>query len=180
MVLEITCCIIWIILGVVWILGAIIPWIPWPQLAYIAIIIAQIFMNKPFSLWFIIVRWIVMVLLIIVDYYLPILWTKKFGWSKRGNWWCIIWMVVWLFWWAFGLILWPFLGALIWEYIHQNDSKKSIKAAFWSFIWFLSWVVLKFIASIILFVYFIIWCYNHFFLTLDSFSIWADALSSLF
>jgi hypothetical protein len=39
--------------------------------------------------------------------------------------------------------------------------------------------LLKIITSIILFAYFCIWCYNHFFITLDSFPIWTDALTSL-
>ena len=177
--MDIVCCIIWIILCIIAIAGSILPWLPWPQLAYIAVLIAQFLMNKPFSRGFIILWWILMILLIVIDYSLPILWTKKFWWSKWWNWWCIIWIIIWLFAWPIGLILWPFAGALIGEFLHKKNIKKSIKPAFWAFIWFLSGVLLKLIASIILFIYFCIWCYNHFFMTLDSFPIWADALTSL-
>lgn len=176
--MGIVSCIIWVLLNVIGLIGSVVPWIPWPQLAYLAIILIQIFMNEPFSWWFIVVRWVVMVLLIVIDYYLPILWTKKFGWSKWGNRWCIIWMVVWLCWWALGLILWPFLWALIWEYLHQKNTKVSIKAAFGSFLWFLSWVLLKLFATIILIVYFCIWCYNYFVSDLDSNNIWENAVVS--
>ena len=177
--MDIVCCIIWIILCIVSIAWSILPWLPWPQLAYVAIILAQFFMNQPFTRGFIILWWILMVLLIILDYYLPILWTKKFWGSKRWNWWCIVGMVIWLFAWPVGLVLGPFAWALVGEYLHQSDIHKSIKPAFGAFIWFASGVLLKLIASIILFIYFLIWCYNHFFLTLDSFSIWTDALTSL-
>lgn len=177
--MDILCCVIWIILCIIAIAGSILPWLPWPQLAYIAILLAQFLMNKPFSRGFIILRWILMTLLIVIDYYLPILWTKKFWWSKRWNRWCIVWMVIWLFAWPIGLVLGPFAWALIWEYLHKRDIKNSIKPAFWAFIGFVSWVLLKLIASIMLFIYFCIGCYNHFFLTLDSFPIWADALTSI-
>ena len=177
--MDIAYCVIWIILCMIAIAGSILPWLPWPQLAYIAVLLAQFLMDRPFSRWFIILRWILMILLIVIDYSLPIVWTKKFWWSKRWNWWCIVWMVIWLFAWPIWLILWPFAWALIGEFLHKNNIKKSIKPAFWAFIWFLSGVLLKLIASIILFVYFCIWCYNHFFMTLDSFPIWTDALTSL-
>ena len=177
--MDIVCSIVWVLLCFVALIGSVVPWIPWPQLAYIAILFAQFFMDKPFSLSFIIVWWIVMALLIVIDYYLPILGTKKFGWSKRWNWWCIIWMVVWLFWWAFGLILWPFLWALTGEYLHQKNIQKSIKAAFWSFLWFISWVLLKLIASIVLTLYFCIWCYHYFFPNLDSIEEWENVVSTL-
>lgn len=177
--MDIACCIVWLILCLIAIIGSILPWLPGPQLAYIAVLAAQLLMNKPFSRWFIIIRWILMILLIIIDYYLPILWTKKFGWSKRWNWWCIIWMIIWLFAWPAGLILWPFAWALFGEYLHQNDLQKSIKPAFWAFIGFVSWVLLKLIASIILTIYFCTWCYNHFFTTLDSFPIEPNALTTL-
>lgn len=177
--MDIVCCIIWLILCVVAIIGSILPWLPWPRLAYIAVLLSQFLMDKPYSRWFIIVWWILMVVLALLDYYLPILWTKKFWWTKRWNRWCIIGMIVWMFFWPIWLILWPFGWALIGEYLRQSSIDKSIKPAFWAFIWFLSGVVLKLVASIILMVYFCIGCYNHFFLTLDSFSIGTNALSSL-
>ena len=177
--MDIVCCIIWIILCIVAIAGSVLPWLPWPQLAYVAILLAQFLMNKPFSRRFVIIRWIIIIILIIIDYYLPILWTKKFWWSKWWNWWCIIWIITWTFIWPIGLILWPFAWALVWEYLHKRHIQKSIKPAFWAFIGFLSSIWLKLIVSIILFIYFCIGCYNHFFLTLDSFPVLENELTSL-
>ena len=161
--MDIACCIIWIVLYVTAIAGSILPWLPWPQLWYIAILLAQFLMNKPFSRRFVIIWWILMILLMLADYYLPILWTKKFWWNKRWNLGCIIWMVVWMFFWPFGLILWPFAWSLIGEFLHKSDIKKALKPAFWAFSGFASWIVMKLVVSIILFVYFCIGSYNHFF-----------------
>ena len=161
--MHIVCCIIWIILCITAIIGSVLPWIPWPQLSYIAILLAQIFMDKPFSRWFITLRWIFMILLIFLDYYLPILWTKKFWWSQRWNRWCIIWMVIWVFAWPIWLILWPFAWALVWEYLHKSNIKTSIKPAFWAFVWFGSSILLKLVISVILSIYYTMGCYNYFF-----------------
>ena len=147
---------------IIGIAGSILPWLPWPQLSYIAIFLAQFFMDKPFSRQFIIIRWILIIILMILDYFLPIIWTKKFWWTKRWNRWCITWMIVWIFFWPFWLILWPFAWALIWEYLHKNKLEICIKPAFWAFIWFISSVLLKLVVSIILLIYFCIWCYNYF------------------
>lgn len=178
--MDIIICIVWIILCIIAIIiGSILPWLPWPQLWYISILLAQFFMNKPFSREFIIIWGILMIVLIITDYYLPILWTKKFWWTKRWNRWCIIWMIVWVFAWPIWLILWPFWWALIGEYLHKSSIETSVKPAFWAFIWFASGVLLKLVVSIILLIYFCIGCYNHFFLTLDSFPIIENGLTSL-
>ena len=177
--MDIFICIVWVILCLVAIVGSILPWLPWPQLSYISIILAQFFMDKPFSWWFVIVWWILMILLIVADYYLPILWTKKFWWTKRWNWWCIIWMVIWIFIGPIGLILWPFAWALIGEYLNKSNIKASIMPAFGAFLGFVSWILLKLVVSIVLFVYFCIGCYNHFFLTLDSFPVIENELTSL-
>ena len=177
--MDVILCIIWIILCLIAIIGSVLPWLPWPQLGYIAILLAQFFMDKPFSWWFIIIWWILMILLIIADYYLPILWTKKFWWTKRGNRGCIIWMIVWMFFWPAGLILWPFGWSLIGEYLHKKNIETSIKPAFWALIWFASGVLLKLIISIILFIYFCIWCYNYFFPNLDSSPITENEIISL-
>ena len=161
--MDIFICILWIILCTLAIIGSVLPWIPWPQLAYLAVLLAQFFMDNLFSRWFIIIRWILIIVLIILDYYLPILWTKKFWWSYRWNRWCIIWMVVWMFIWPVWLILWPFAWALIWEFLHKKNLDKSIKPALGAFIWFLSGIWLKLVVSIILFIYFCIGCYEYFF-----------------
>ena len=177
--MDIFMVILWIILCVLAVVGSILPWIPGPQLSYIAIFLAQVFMDEPFSSWFVIIWWILVVVLMVLDYYLPILWTKKFWGSKWWNRWCIIWIMVWLFVWPVGLILWPFAGALMWEFLHQYDIQKSIKPAFGAFVGFLSGVLLKLVVSLILLVYFCEGCYNHFFVTLDSFPVEENELTSL-
>ena len=49
----------------------------------------------------------------------------------------------------FGIIIGPFVGAFIGEMMHEKNSKKALKAAFGSFIGFLTSAFLKFIAAVI-------------------------------
>lgn len=64
--------------------------------------------------------------------------------------------------WPFGLIgllWWPFLWAYIGEIAyqkykkHRQDNKKALKSAFWSFLWFISGVLIKIIYTIIVAIY---------------------------
>lgn len=160
--MDIVGIIIGVILSVIGIIGSILPGIPGPQLGYIALIIAQSTLNQPFSRSFIIIWGIINIGVLIIDYFLPILGTKKFWGTKRGNTGCIIGMIVGLFAGPAGLLFGPFLGALVGEYLHQQDSKKSLKAAVWAFLGFASGIVIKLVISIIMLGYIIAVSIQHF------------------
>lgn len=94
-----------------------------------------------------------------MDYIIPSVSTKKFGGSKAGVWGCNIGLVISIIGLPFGpqgllgVIVWPFLGALIGEYLKCHNLKTSAKAAFGAFIGFLCGSGLKLIyGTIILFI----------------------------
>jgi len=133
--MAITWGVIWLILVIIGIIGSIVPMIPWPQLAYIGIIIFHFMAWRPFSLWFLILWFLAIVIVIVADNFLPVLATKKFWGSKYWTWWAIIWTVVGLFFWLWGILFWPFLWAWCWEYYDNRDREKSLRPAIGSFIW---------------------------------------------
>lgn len=120
-----------ILLGIVW---CVAPILPGPQLAYLGILVFHFMTGRPFSTSFLIIGLIVMIVIVTIDQFLPVLATKKFWWSSKGTWWAGIWTVVGVFWWLWGIIFFPFLGALLGEYFENKDWKKSIKPAIGSFI----------------------------------------------
>jgi len=161
--MDIILIIIWAILLLLGILGSFLPVLPGPLLSYITLILLKIIDTNYISTTSLIIRFIVIALVTILDYIIPILWTKKMWWTKRWTRGATIWLIIWVIilpllsiaTWPFGLlwIIWgPFLWALIWESL--NNNKYALKAAFWSFLGFLAWTIIKLIVVIIMSVYF--------------------------
>ena len=85
----------------------------------------------------------VVVVSLVLDYLIPIWGTKKFGGTKYGAWGCTIGFLA-AFWIGpWGVIIGPFVGAFAGEMIGGQDSHKSLRAAFGSFVGFLLGSFLK-------------------------------------
>ena len=147
--------IIGIILSLVGIAGAILPGLPWPQLWFLGLLVLQFTLGFPFSWRFVILWGIINVALMVVDYFLPILGTKKFWGTKRGNTWCILGIIIGIFLGPGGIIFGPFVGAVIGEYLHQQELGKACKAGLGAFLGFISGVVLKLVVCVVMFGYLI-------------------------
>ena len=161
---------IWIIILFLWFLGDFLPILPGPILSYLALVMIQI-ADKPFSTNFMIILAVTAALITTVDYIIPVIWTKKMWGTKRWTRWSTIWLIVWviilpILWiviWPFGLIWllwWPFLWAYIGERLLQSykkqksNNKKALKAAFGSFLWFISGIFLKLLYTVVVAIYF--------------------------
>ena len=169
--MDLALIIIWFIVIWLGIIGDFLPIIPGPIMSYLALVLLQI-ADKAFSTEFMIIMAIVCVIITTVDYIVPVIWTKKMWWTKRWTRWSTIWLIIWIIvlpilWitiWQFGLI-WlfggPFVWAYLWEKLYQKhkkqkvNDKKALKAAFGSFLWFVSGVLLKLIYTIVVAIYFI-------------------------
>jgi hypothetical protein len=135
------------ILIIIGILGSILPVLPGVPVSYVGILLLHFTEKVQFTTQFLIF-WLVMVILVqVLDYLVPIWGTKKFGGSKRGIWGCAIGMVVGLFFGPWGIILGPFLGAIVGELSGGKQTQSAIKAGFGSFIGFLLGVVSKLIVG---------------------------------
>lgn len=130
------------------ILGGVLPVLPGPPLSYIGLLLLHITGKYEFSSQFLIVWAAVTVAVYTLDYVIPVWGTKKFGGSKRGVWGSIIGLVVGLFFFPpFGIIIGPFLGAVIGELTLGKDSGAALKSGFGSFVGFLTGTILKLITS---------------------------------
>ncbi|HPC34641.1 MAG TPA: DUF456 domain-containing protein [Candidatus Absconditabacterales bacterium] len=165
-ILRITLSIVVLILGFI---GIFLPVLPGPPLAYLSLIFIQI-ANKPFSTQFLIIMAVVCIFLMIMDYAIPIIGTKKMGGTKRGVNGSTIGLVLGVVilpimgvvigpFGLIGLLGGPFLGAYVGEIVYQKykkqklDNKKALKSAFGSFLGFISGVLIKIIYTILVAIY---------------------------
>jgi len=147
----------WIILGIILVLGGIagslLPLLPGPPIAYAGLLIQQLRTDKPFTTNFLLTWAAVIVIILILDYLIPIWGTKRFGGTKYGVWGCTLgfllafWMGPW------GVILGPFIGAFAGEMIANQDSRQAFKAAVGSFVGFLFGSLIKIIACFMMLYY---------------------------
>ncbi len=165
--MDIFLIILWGILAVVWVVGSVLPVLPWPILVYISLILLQFTQHSSFSLKFLIIFWIINIFVMVLDYIVPIRWTKKFGWTKRWTRWSTVWLIVavvilpilWITIWPFGLlwlIWWPFIWAYLGEKLWWGEHKHALRSAYGSFVWFLGGIFIKLVISLVMAWYFFI------------------------
>ena len=134
------------------IIGSFIPVIPGPPLSWLGLLLLYNTEEVPLDLWFIVVTGAIALLATLLDYYLPVVGTKKYGGSKRGVWGAIIGLFVAVFFpilGPFGILIWPFLGAFLGELSQQKSQKNALRAAWGSFLGFLTGTLIKFGISLV-------------------------------
>jgi uncharacterized protein YqgC (DUF456 family) len=136
-------------------LGCFLPILPGPPLSYFALILLQFTSKKPFTTNELAVLAMATIIVTALDYFVPIWGTKKFGGSKYGVWGSTIGLIAGMFLFPpFGIIIGPFIGALIGELVAGKNSQFALKSAFGSFIGFITGTFLKLITSFVITWYF--------------------------
>lgn len=143
-IILIVLALVFILLGLI---GCVIPAIPGPPLSYIALLLIHLTTDISFSTRFMIIWLIVVIFITVLDYFVPIWGTKKFGGSKYGTIGSTIGVVIGLFFMPWGIIIMPFLGAFLGELIKGQSNNRAFKSALGSFIGFVFGTLLKIIAS---------------------------------
>lgn len=138
------------------ILGGILPVLPGPPLSYVGLLMLHFTQDHQFSLRFLIFWAIITTVVYLLDYYIPVWGTKRFGGSKRGIRGSIIGLIAGLlFFPPLGIIIGPFIGAVAGELTAGKDSGVALRSGFGSFVGFLTGTLLKLITSGLMTWYFI-------------------------
>jgi len=135
--------------------GCILPIIPGPPLSYLGILLLHFTSKYHFSSNFLLIWAAVVILVTLIDNLIPIWGTKKFGGSKSAVWGSVIELVVGLF--LFppaGIVIGPFIGAVIGELTTGKTSQEALRAGFGAFVGFIGGTILKLMASGTLLFYF--------------------------
>jgi len=134
------------------ILGSFLPVLPGPTISWIGLLLLYLTKVIPNDWLFLGITLAIALIVFMLDYIIPAVGTKKFGGTKAGMFGTMIGLLVALFFpilGPIGIIIWPFVGALVGELMNKADKKTATKAAFGSFIGFLTGTFLKFVVTIV-------------------------------
>ena len=148
-----------VMLGIIGIMGCVLPIIPGPPISYAALAIVYYWgqhSHDHVSFTVMMVLLCATVLVTVLDYILPARYVEKYGGSRAGSVGAFVGMLLGITFSPIGMVIGSFLGAFAGELlISRKDSSSSMRAAFGSFVGFLVSTGLKLIVSFIIFFYII-------------------------
>jgi len=152
--------IVLIVLGLVLMIaglaGCLLPVVPGPPLSFIGLLLLHWAPGYEFSTNFLLLMAFAAIAVTLLDNFIPSLNAKRSGASKRAVWGSVGGLLVGMFFFPpLGLIIGPFLGAVIGELSMGKESGDALRSGFSTFLGFLGGVLIKLMASGIMFYYFI-------------------------
>ena len=144
-----------ILLIIIGIIGCLVPVLPGPPLSFAGILIVHFTKFATVSQNLLIILGLIAAVVTILDYVVPIWGTKKFGGSKYGIRGATVGIIIGFFFGPPGIIIGPFLGAIIGEMIFKDDLKYAIRAGFGSLLGFMLGIGMKLAASFAITFYFV-------------------------
>lgn len=153
-----------IIIGAVCLLaglvGCILPILPGVPLAYAGIWLLHATDKVQFSWRFLIIWGVVTAVVQILDAVVPVWGTKVMGGSKAGVWGSTIGLIAGLFFGPWGIVLGPFIGAVLGELMSNQNQKEmslgqALKAGSGAFVGLMTGTVLKLVCTGLMIYYFV-------------------------
>ncbi|WP_294589552.1 DUF456 domain-containing protein [uncultured Bacteroides sp.] len=123
--------------------GCILPMIPGPPVAYAGLLLLHFTEKAQFTTAQLLTWLFIIILLQVLDYFIPMLGSKYSGGSRWGTRGCLIGTVAGLFFMPWGIILGPFLGAFLGELLGGRKTGQALKSGLGSLFGFLFGTVLK-------------------------------------
>ena len=124
-----------LILCLIGITGSFVPVIPGPFISWLAILIINLTDAVEFNLNFVLITLSVAVAIGLIDYLIPIIGVKKLGGTKSGQVGTFVGLVLAIIMIGpFGILVGPFIGALIGEMASKKSFSDSLKPAFGSLV----------------------------------------------
>ena len=155
---------LWIVVGVILLLvgivGCVLPFLPGPPLCFLALLVQQFNSDPPFTSKF---MWIwagITLLVVLLEYVIPVYGTKRFGGTKYGMWGSTIGLIAGLWFGPLGIVIGPFVGAFVGEMLATQDSAMALRSAWGSFVGFLFGTLLKLIVCFVMGWYLIKYSYG--------------------
>ncbi|NER09578.1 hypothetical protein SAMN06265375_101910 [Muriicola jejuensis] len=150
--MDIVLLVLGFILMLTGILGSILPVLPGTPVSWVGLLLLYLTSAVPFDWWFLGITLVIALVVFAMDYIIPAMGTRRFGGTRSGMIGTTLGLVVAIIFpvlGIFGIVFWPFLGAFLGELVNKADQKSALKAAFGSFIGFLTGTFLKFVVTVI-------------------------------
>lgn len=136
-----------IILGILCLIaglaGCFLPVLPGPPVAYAGLLLLHFTDKVQYSTTQLLVWLFIVIVMQVLDYFVPMLGSKYSGGSQWGTRGCLVGTIVGLFFMPWGIILGPFLGAFIGELLGGRKARQALKSGLGSLLGFLLGTVLK-------------------------------------
>lgn len=152
-----------VVLGVIGIVGSVVPGLPGPPLGWTGLLLAYFAggtnaAGDTMSMAFLLLWFGIMVLVTVLDYVVPGMFTKLTGGSKYAGRGAILGLFAGMFIPPVGIILGSLIGAFLAEILFAGkDPVSSVSSAFGAFLGFLCGTGIKLISSGLMFYYIIVY-----------------------
>ena len=144
-------------------IGSFLPVVPGPPLGWSGLLVLHLTNTIPMNWTFLGITLTVAIIIVVLDYVIPAVGTKRFGGSRSGAIGTTVGLIIGLI--ApipLGILIGPFVGALVGELVfNKTETDQAFKAAFGSFLGFVASTFMKFIVSIAFIALFIVKVIEH-------------------
>lgn len=123
--------------------GCVLPVLPGPPLAYAGMLLLHLTDKVHFTTPQLVIWLVVVIVLQVVDYITPLLGSKYSGGTSFGNRGCMAGTLLGLFFMPWGVIVGPFIGAVVGEMLGGQDLSHAIRAGIGTLLGFLVGTLLK-------------------------------------
>lgn len=147
------------VLLLVGLIGCVVPIVPGPLVAYGGLL-SLLLTSYPISAFVWIAGGVITLVATLLDYIVPAMGAKRFKCSKWGIAGCLIGSIVGLFFFPFGIILGPFIGAIVGELIAGRPLSDSVHGGLGALLGFVLGLGVKLAACSLLVIMFI-WVVCH-------------------
>jgi uncharacterized protein YqgC (DUF456 family) len=110
--------------------GSILPVLPGPPLSFIGLFLLALLrhFSPPLTTTFVTILAIVTILVIVMDYIIPLLGAKRYGASKWEVWGSVLGMAIGIFWSPFAMLVGAFVGAVVVEWLVHKKKREALRA----------------------------------------------------
>ena len=155
-----TIAIIAIIAGIIGIIGSVVPGLPGPPISWVGLLLLYLWGKEPMTTGFLLLWLAITVAVTIIDYFVPVYFTKLTGGSKYAGWGAMLGLFAGLIVPPVGMIVGSLLGAFVAEFIFaKKDTFTSLKSSLGAFLGFIFGTGIKIASSGVMMYYIITYAF---------------------